>query len=80
MCSYLPKAAMTGWQAWASRVIGPVAVPGDHFHHLKHTDLAVLCRMIALASSRTVRHRSVGGRNVDDKTRNDERQMKGVLP
>lgn len=76
----LPKAAMTGWQAWASRVIGPVAVPGDHFHHLKHKDLAVLCRMIALASSRTVRHRSVGEKNVDDKTRNDERQMKEVLP
>lgn len=76
----LPKAAMRGWQAWASRVIGPVAVPGDHFHHLKHKDLAVLCRMIALASSRTVRHRSVGEKNVDDKTRNDERQMKEVLP
>lgn len=76
----LPKAAMRGWQAWASRVIGPVAVPGDHFHHLKRTDLAVLCRMIALASSRTMRHESAGGRNVDGTTRNDERYMKEVLP
>lgn len=49
--SGLASAELAGWHRWASRVTGPVAVPGDHLHHLTHPELAVLCGCLARSST-----------------------------